>query len=100
MKNFEKILIKSQSNLRESILKINEGGIQFAMVINSDKCLIGTLTDGDLRRGLLKGKNLDSKVDDIMNREYIFVNEPLLSIFGSENIRKASESSILLIINL
>jgi len=41
--------------------------VQIALIVDADERLLGTVTDGDVRRGLLSGKGLDSPVKDIMN---------------------------------
>lgn len=42
-------------------------GRQFAVIVDSNDIVIGALTDGDVRRALLKGKQLAGNVDDFMN---------------------------------
>jgi hypothetical protein len=39
-------------------------------VLNDNKQLVGTLTDGDVRRGLLRGLTLQSSVSEFMFREF------------------------------
>ena len=43
------------------------------MVINNRKKFVGTITDGDVRRGLIKGINLDDNIDKIVNFNPIVV---------------------------
>ena len=38
--------------------------------LDDQKRLLGTLTDGDIRRGLLNGFSLDSPVELLMNRNF------------------------------
>ena len=42
------------------------------MVRNKNKNTIGVVTDGDLRRYLLKESNLDRPISDVMNKEFIY----------------------------
>jgi GTP:adenosylcobinamide-phosphate guanylyltransferase len=46
---------------------INRGAIQIALVTDDRGNLIATVTDGDVRRGLLSGLNLDANVSEVMN---------------------------------
>ena len=57
-----------------AIKKINEkkNNLQFLIIINSENKLMGTLTDGDIRRSLLKGKDLKGKVKEFMHRNPIY----------------------------
>ena len=52
---------------------INLGAAQIALVIDEQQHLLGTLTDGDIRRGLLRGETLETKVERLMNRQFRFV---------------------------
>lgn len=52
---------------------IDLGAAQIALVVDETQRLLGTLTDGDIRRGLLHGETLDTPVERLMNREFRFV---------------------------
>ena len=49
---------------------IDRGAAQIALVVDKQNRLIGTLTDGDIRRGLLHGVSLEASVDQLMNRQF------------------------------
>ncbi|TJY41966.1 CBS domain-containing protein [Cohnella pontilimi] len=61
------ITVSPQSTILDALRIIDRGGMQIAAVLNERKQLAGTLTDGDIRRGILKGVSLDSSVTDVMN---------------------------------
>ena len=46
---------------------IDRAAIQIALVIDANDHLLGTVTDGDIRRGLLRGLNLDASVKTVLN---------------------------------
>lgn len=52
--------------------KINSLKGSFLLIINEKKQLVGTLTDGDIRRHLLKSNNIQSKLKFVMNKKPIF----------------------------
>ena len=56
--------------------------------LNDDKQLVGTLTDGDVRRGLLRGLSLDSPVSEFMFRQYRFIRKNEFDMNDIENFRK------------
>ncbi|MBL95400.1 MAG: D-glycero-alpha-D-manno-heptose 1-phosphate guanylyltransferase [Alphaproteobacteria bacterium MarineAlpha3_Bin5] len=60
-------IIPLHSTIRDSVLTLNAGGFEIALVVDSDEFLLGTITDGDVRRGLLGGLDMSSPVCDIMN---------------------------------
>lgn len=53
---------------------IDRGSAQIALVVDEKQRLLGTLTDGDIRRGLLHGSSLATPVDQLMNRCFRFVH--------------------------
>ncbi|MBO6835070.1 MAG: sugar phosphate nucleotidyltransferase [Alphaproteobacteria bacterium] len=55
---------------RAALAKINELTHQFLIIVDTEKRPIGTLTDGDIRRGLLSGHALDEPVDQFMFRNF------------------------------
>ena len=63
------------SNIRKAINILNKYGSKTIIVINSDKKLIGTLSDGDIRRSIIKGFNLKSSIKSIFNKKPIFLYE-------------------------
>lgn len=59
-------------SVRLAIQRIQDARIQFALVVDESGRLLGTLTDGDVRRGLLRGVTLDAAVTDVVNQVYAF----------------------------
>ena len=68
MKNIEVIKLKQNATIKEALGIIDSGAMQIALVVDDDK-LIGTLTDGDIRRGILRGLDLDSSIETIVFKE-------------------------------
>jgi len=66
MKKYKKILLKPTSTLKEALQIIDKGAIQIALVIDKDERLLGTVTDGDIRRGLLNNLSLDDSIESII----------------------------------
>jgi dTDP-glucose pyrophosphorylase len=67
MKDWKKTLISRQLTLRDALVAINESTSQIAMVVDEHGRLLGTLTDGDARRGLLRGLTLSDHVSEVMH---------------------------------
>ncbi|QKF58957.1 nucleotidyltransferase family protein [Aliarcobacter lanthieri] len=66
MKNIENIKLRENSTIKEALEIIDKGSMQIALVVDKNDKLVGTLTDGDIRRGLLKGFDLNSSIEDII----------------------------------
>ena len=75
MKDLSSIFVRPDASIAEAIRIIDKGAAQIALVVDADLRLLGTLTDGDIRRGLLRGENLESMVERVMHREFRFVQE-------------------------
>lgn len=93
MLDFKKIIIREKCKVIDALNVIEKGGFQIALVLNKDDKLIGMLSDGDIRRGLLKGKNLDTEVTEIMNRDFLSINSfsnkrKLIDLMQSKGIRQ------------
>ncbi len=57
----------------EAMRAIDQGAAQIALIVDDDGRLVGTLTDGDIRRGLMNGAALDAPAERLMNRQFRFV---------------------------
>ena len=66
MKNIQNIKLNINSTIKEALQIIDNGALQIALVVDENDTLLGTLTDGDIRRGLLKGLDLNSYIKTIV----------------------------------
>lgn len=69
MKHWEKALITPHLPLREALAAIDRTGSQIALVVDAERHLLGTLSDGDVRRALLRGLSLADSVQGVMHRQ-------------------------------
>jgi dTDP-glucose pyrophosphorylase len=60
-------LIPPDASIRQAIAAIDNSRIQIALVVGPDALLIGTVTDGDIRRALLRGISVDDPIATVMN---------------------------------
>lgn len=68
MKDWTRALLSEHASLRETMAVIDEGSAQIALVVDSEQRLLGVVTDGDIRRGLLRGIGLEAPVALVMRR--------------------------------
>jgi len=66
MKQIQNIKLNKNSTIKEALKIIDSGAMQIALVVEDNDKLVGTLTDGDIRRGLLKGLDLESSIESII----------------------------------
>lgn len=75
MNSITHIKLIPSSTIKEALKIIDSGAMQIAIVVDAQDRLVGTLTDGDIRRGLLNGLDLNSCIDPI-----IFKNPTVASL--------------------
>lgn len=63
---FNKVIVLPEDSLHNSLPKMNEAALQILLVVNKKGQLAGVVTDGDIRRGLLKGLDLKTPIGEIM----------------------------------
>ena len=86
MRIYKDHLILSGSTVKEALLRFNElAPDAILFVVDAKDKLIGALTDGDVRRGLLKGLNIDNCLDEIIQQD------PRYIIKGENNLEKIIE---------
>ena len=68
MKNIDNIKLSIDSTIKNALKTISEGALKIAVVVDDEGKLLGTLTDGDIRRGLLKGMNLNSSIKSLISK--------------------------------
>jgi dTDP-glucose pyrophosphorylase len=61
------------SNIKQAIAKLNETGLQIVLVLDAKDILLGTVTDGDIRRGLLRGLTLEEPIESVMRSNSLVV---------------------------
>ena len=59
-------------SIKSTIVKLNNVYGLFQIILDANNKLVGTLTDGDIRRGILKGHDINEKVEVFMNKNPIF----------------------------
>ena len=70
---WKKTLIPETATVAEVIRNLDESMMQITLVVKLDGSLAGTITDGDIRRGLLNGLNLNDSIELIVNHEPLVV---------------------------
>ena len=68
-------IVKINTPIKVAIERLNKVGIKIALVLDDDYRLLGTISDGDFRRGILSGLSLEDTVEKIMNKNPRTVSE-------------------------
>ena len=77
-----KYLVKQDCSLLLAMKKVDGSGTRSLIVVDRNKKLLGTLTDGDIRRSILKRNNLSQTIRNIYFKKpaFVFVNNFSLKI--------------------
>ena len=75
--NLKSIIIHPNSKIRDAIKKLSKTGLQILIVCNNKGQITGTITDGDIRRGLLRKISLDANIINIYNKKPFYLKEDL-----------------------
>lgn len=67
MKNWEQLLITPNTSILDTMQVIDKAAKQMAVIVNENRVLLGIVTDGDIRRGILKHIALTEPVEQVMN---------------------------------
>ncbi len=81
MHSGEKIpMVKTGTPLTEALLEMSKKGFGLTTIVDSDERLKGVFTDGDLRRAIDSGKDLQTTlVDTVMSKNYKFISSNSLA---------------------
>lgn len=70
MKNY---LINVKKSIRNALAKLETNNEKCLIVINDNYKVVGSLTDGDIRRALLKNKSLDNQIQTLIKKKPIWI---------------------------
>jgi dTDP-glucose pyrophosphorylase/predicted transcriptional regulator len=89
--NWKKILVPPLSNIQDALKVIDNESLQLALVVDLDNRLLGTVTDGDIRRALINGVSLSQPISEIMSTTPTVVDcstskEELLELMNAKQL--------------
>lgn len=72
-----KYIINQKATIKEALVALdgNTHDWQTLFVIDDDERMVGTLTDGDIRRGLIHGAGLGNEVSSVMHTNFKYIRE-------------------------
>ncbi|ELA4930542.1 nucleotidyltransferase family protein [Vibrio vulnificus] len=69
--NWKKAVLSPNATVKDALRVIDAESLRVALVVDETGVLLGVVTDGDIRRGLLAGKTLETTLPEVMNRQPI-----------------------------
>ena len=61
-------LAPATATITDAVKRLDSAALKLVVVVDDQRRLLGTISDGDVRRGLLRGVDLSGPVSEIMNR--------------------------------
>lgn len=90
--SWKNVLIGPEQSIRDALMLINAEALRVVLVVDNENRLLGVVTDGDVRRGLLNNLSLTDKVSEVMNTSPVTVTLP---VSKSALVELMEEKSIL-----
>ncbi|SDG45382.1 nucleotidyltransferase family protein [Chitinophaga filiformis] len=94
MKNWERYIINSNANIKDALKQLDQLGLVNGVLFIADEkgCLLGSITDGDIRRGLLQDVNVNDPISKAGHYpcKFVFSFQPTsqeLKAFRERNLR-------------
>lgn len=94
---YKNMIIDYKSNIKDALVSLEKSGQKICFVKGREGEILGSLSDGDIRKALLKGKMLDTSVLECANRNFIWVNrnESRMNVLDIMKARKINVLPIL-----
>lgn len=72
-KSWQKALLRRDATIQQAVQNLNDSAMRISLVVDDAGKLVGTISDGDIRRGLLRGLGLEDNVSGVLRRDPLVV---------------------------
>lgn len=71
----QEFIIREDTSVREALVALNKvsGEAQSLFVVDGNGRMVGSLSDGDIRRGIIAGADMEDSVETVMHRDFAFL---------------------------
>lgn len=88
----KQFVITESSSIKDAMKAIDRSGLGLAFIVDSNNKFCGLVTDGDIRRAILQGTNIDKPVEKIVNRSPLIIRLPyeevdILNLINSDGFK-------------
>ena len=93
MRDWKNVLLKKTDTMAAAIKSLESEGMQIALIIDGQGKLLGTITDGDIRRALIQQHSMDTLASEIMFEEPVVAfsedsSDTILTIMKNSNLNQ------------
>ena len=90
MDDISKHIFSNKLSIKQAVRNMDLAGIGFCVCVDDNKNVLGVMTDGDFRRAVLDGMNLDSSVENIINKEFTYLSPS----YSKDDVKEIFKNSI------
>lgn len=72
--SWESVLLPPTASIAQAIQRLDDASLRVVIIVDADRKVVGTVTDGDVRRALINQVSMEDQVATIMNRSPVTVN--------------------------
>lgn len=77
MEKLKKACISPDVTIKQALEAIDKSAIEIALVVDQEFRLLGMATDGDIRRAILRGADINACIETVMNKNYTAIGEDI-----------------------
>ena len=87
----QKYIVSDKYSIKDALVVLNDiaHDVLTLFVVNENEQMVGSLTDGDIRRGLISGAGLEDSVSTIMHRNFKFIPETEFNVARLKEFRES-----------
>ena len=93
-RTLNKITLILPASVKDAVIKLNNSGLKILCVVDINNKLLGTISDGDIRRSLLRNITLKESVEKVLNKKPITIYEDKDFLKVNEILNKKKLSGI------
>lgn len=88
--NTDKYIITKHTTIIDALFVLDKAAhdTMSLFVIDENQVMVGTVSDGDIRRGVLNGVRLEDSVEKLMHTNFKFVYENEIDIYSFKQLRE------------
>lgn len=79
MRDYKEIILGPEANIRDAMRNLDKGSLRIVLICDSEQQLLGTVTDGDIRRALLCDANMHDPLMQVMNSNPVIAHESTIA---------------------
>lgn len=72
--DLKKVILNANDNIRDAMQALDSSALRIVVICDKEQKLLGTVTDGDIRRGLLSNCDMKDPVSRVMNEKPLTAN--------------------------